>query len=52
VFVFVFYRTKHWIHFARLGADGDIWSEDRGVSRGMKKNCTVRGCMIDTGGGW
>jgi hypothetical protein len=34
VSVFVFHRNKHFKHCARPRAEGDIWSEDRGSSRG------------------
>jgi len=36
-FVFVFQRTKHLKYCARPGTEVDIWSEDRGISRGMNK---------------
>jgi len=37
VSVFVFHRNKHFKYCYRPGAEGDIWSEDRGSSRWWTK---------------
>jgi len=37
VFVFLFHRTKHLKYCVRQLAEGDIWSEERESSVGMKK---------------